>query len=144
MDKSEPEPIGYLTPRRIAQIVALALALTASVLLLFLPSGVSETVTLGADGSTITETTRTTLVEENGPGVILPLSVPVIAAALPLASLRGNPRALAVVSTAAIGLFIVISMFSVGIFYAPAFGAALLAVFLRGAPREVDRKVYTG
>lgn len=143
MDGSTPKPSGYFTPRRIVQIVALSFALTTSVLLLFLPSGVSETVTIGADGTAITETVRTTLVEENGPGVILPLSVPVIAAALPLASLRGNPRALAVVSTAAIGLFIVISMFSVGVFYAPTFGAALLAVFLRGAPRAVDKKVYT-
>lgn len=125
-------PRPYLNPRRVAQVVALVLAVTASLALVFLPVGieVTETATSGVAGTT--EVESVSLLTEDGWIALVPLSIPVLLAALPLVSGRRCPRWLAIVQAALLGAFLVVSLLSVGIFYAPAFLAALTGVFLRG------------
>lgn len=129
----EQGKLPYFTPRRIAQVIALALAVSATMLLLFLPLGIEVTeVATGPDEPSVTTGTRgVTLLEAQGPVVLIPLLFPVLAAALPFASRGPAPRSLAIISAVFLGGFTALGLFSIGVFYLPALTAALAGVFLR-------------
>lgn len=100
----------------------LALAVVAFVVLLFLPVYVSAS---GTAGAVVTE--RSTLLEANGGRILIPLLIPVLIT-LVISLVRGpvaGPLLLA--SAIVLTAFCVLTLFSIGIFYAPAALAAIAA-----------------
>ena len=125
------------TPRRgcryvVALALAVAIALALSLALLLLPSGGSETVSggasSGADGEVTewSETSSESLLEAEGPSVLVVLAIPVIPPAVALGARRRR------VSLGAGWLclaFCLLAILSLGIFYLPV--AILLLVAAR-------------
>ena len=96
---------------RIMVASAFALALLCSLILLVLP------VYSGTAG-------RATLLQVNGPGVLVPLAIPPFITVLPVIL---SQRSVRIGATIALGLFCLISGFSIGLFYVPAAVLLLLA-----------------
>jgi hypothetical protein len=113
-----------------AQAAALGLAVAASVALCLLPfvSASTSSSTTSADGEVRSTESTATLLEDQGAGVLLVLAVPVLLTLLPLLV---RPVAVAAVCTAALGLLVVVTGFSIGLLYLPALVAAVVAVGLR-------------
>jgi hypothetical protein len=90
-------------------------SLAVSSLLLVVPiySGQAESDT--ATG-VITVHTRATLLGVNGPQALIPLLIPVLIALMPLIF---SNRWVPIVATVALGLFVFIAGFSIGLFYLP-------------------------
>lgn len=122
---------GPAASARVLQAVAFVLVLGASVVLLFLPlySGSSES----SDGRQLTESA--TLLQENSPGVLIVLAVPMLLALVPPCSPRKAWRALSVACLIALAAFVVVSMLTIGRFYLPALVVSFIA--LLRVPRPV-------
>jgi hypothetical protein len=99
--------------------VAFGLALTAAAVLLVLP------IYSGFNG---TRPSRATLVEINGPWILLLLAIPVVITLQPLVFRRHSVQ---VVTTILIAGFTVLSSFSIGLFFVPATIVTLLATFAK-------------
>jgi hypothetical protein len=114
---------------------SLVLAAIAAVAVLFLPLGQAVTEqpqnTLGPAVPATSE--RTTLLAEEGPWVIGLAAFPVALAAIPVIGERIRPgsRALRIVTAAALWLFVVVGLASIGWFYAPSAIAMTLAAVAR-------------
>jgi hypothetical protein len=113
--------------------VAALLALGASAMLLVVPFVNSSAATQSSGGPLLVEERSMTLLESEGPGVLVVLAVPVLLTALPLVF---RPRWLGVVCTAVLGVLVVVTGFSIGLLYLPALVAALVAVSWPEAPRS--------
>jgi hypothetical protein len=119
-------------------LVALALALAAGLWLAFDPysySGVSGSAT--SSGVTTEQTENASLIEENGSWVIGLLAVPVALAGLGVLGTARRHRILAWSAAGVLVAFSLVTGFSIGLFYAPAAVALLVAAALndsRGAP----------
>jgi hypothetical protein len=98
-------------------VVSVLLALTASFLLLVLPT--YATTSAGVEG-------RATLLQVNGPGVLIPLAAPVLIALLPLVFPK---RAVHIGAAMVLGLFALVGGFSIGLFYIPSVVVMALAAF---------------
>lgn len=131
--------------RRWDTLLALAgfgAALFASASMIVLPAYTTVSVSESSDPSggvrPVVEETRQTLLEVNGPQVLVPLAVPVALAAVPLAFPRSRWRRV-IQATAAtlVSTFVVITGFSIGMAYLPSavllFVAAALGTGDRGA-----------
>jgi len=94
--------------------VSLGLAIAATLFLLVWP------VYTGSDGS---RTIRTTLIQMNGPWIIVPVMMPVVVALLPVLFRK---QAVRISAAVVIGAFSFIAM-SIGLFYMPAAIMMLLA-----------------
>ena len=105
---------------RIMVASAFAVALLCSLILLVLPAYSGQTG-------------RATLLQVNGPRVLLPLAIPPSITLLPLL-LRGH--SVRIGATIALGLFCLISGFSIGMFYVP---SALLLI-LANLPNPFARE----
>lgn len=106
---------------RYAALAAVLVAVAASASLVFLPTGMSESmsVTGSADGSTsvvTTESHRTTLLATEGRSVLVTLAIPVLVAACLLIPVRRAQQAAAIALTA----FCVLGAMSIGFAYLPA------------------------
>lgn len=124
--------------RRLDIVLALAgfgAALFASGSLIVLPSyttvRVSETSAPSDAPPPVEEVTRQTLLEVNGPGVLLPLAVPVGLAGAPLAFPRSRwRRVIQAAAATLVATFVVVTGFSIGLAYLPSaillFAAALM------------------
>ncbi len=128
--------------RRLDMVLALAgfgAALFASASLYVLPAyttvSVSESSGPSGGPGPVVEETRQTLLEVNGPQVLVPLAVPVGLAALPLAFPRSHWRRV-IQATAAtlVSTFVVITGFSIGMAYFPS--AVLLFAAAALGPRN--------
>lgn len=114
----------HLDSRNVRQVLAVALGIVASVVLLLVPIYTQENVTSGGPE----QATHPTLLELNGPSIFVPLLIPVALTALPLL-IRGRARTPAsVAATVTLVVFVVIGSGSVGWFYVPALAAAVAAV----------------
>ena len=107
--------------------IAVALALVATVLSAFGTTGTSETVGMSSDGTVTHSVAQTTMLQTEGPSILVVLAVPVFLAALPLLVPRRHRRVVATLSAAMLGVFVFLAMLSVGIFFVPAFIAAVVA-----------------
>ena len=103
--------------RRLAA-VSLGLAVAAAVYLLAWPVYAG----IGPNGAT-----RATLLQVNGPRVLIPVFFPVLAALLPVIAPRQTMR---VIATLLLGVFCFLSGFSIGLTYLPAALFMLLAACL--------------
>ncbi|GAA3666166.1 hypothetical protein GCM10023081_01210 [Arthrobacter ginkgonis] len=116
--------------------MAFALAIAASLAVLFLPLYTSETISAGSrdpDSRRVTE--QLTLLEVNGPAIFVPLLIPVLLTGLPLL-LRGKAwRGLSLAATVLLAVFAVLGLASIGWFYLPALFASAGALLVRPAKR---------
>jgi hypothetical protein len=112
-------------------VVALGIALALSLTWLLLPGGGSETIS-GSGGTGIPErsvTTSETLLEVEGPSVLLVLAVPVIPPAVALAARR---RTVSLVLGWITLAFCVLAVLSLGVFYLPVAVLLLVAAKRQG------------
>jgi Kef-type K+ transport system membrane component KefB len=111
----------HLESWNVRQVLAVSLALIASVVLLLVPMYTQVKLTSGGPE----QVSHSTLLETVGWSIVMPLLIPV---ALPLL-LRGRARTpVSVGTTVALVVFVVIGSASVGWFYIPALAAAVAAV----------------
>jgi len=99
-------------------LAALLLTTAVSALLLLLPLSTGQVTGQPAD--------HRSLLSTEGPGIILPLAVPVLVCLIPLLAPVRRRRAAAWVSAAILTVGVVISLLSIGVFFVPS--AILLAV----------------
>ncbi|WP_150461902.1 hypothetical protein [Nesterenkonia ebinurensis] len=127
--QTRPEPRISTSAARHARfflMLAAGLALAASLALLLIPAGSISTETDGQPG--VTESV--TLLAEHGPWVLILLAVPVVITLLPLLA-RGTARAiLPLLSLVLLGGFVVLALFSIGMFYLPALGALMTGTII--------------
>ena len=141
-----PSSVTPIPPaRRWDTLLALAgfgAALFASASMIVLPTYTTVSVSESSDSSggvrPVVEETRQTLLEVNGPQVLVPLAVPIALAMVPLAFPRSRWRRV-IQATAAtlVSTFVVLTGFSIGMAYFPSavllFAAAALGTGKRGA-----------
>ncbi|MFE7408045.1 hypothetical protein [Isoptericola sp. NPDC057559] len=124
-------------PARVAAVVTLVLALAGFVVAALLPVYSGSTAEMSGDPVTgaavrTTETTAT-LAQVNGPGILVVLALPVVVAALPLLARRARGfLALRVTTAVLLVLMTLLGALSVGILFAPAAVAAVVAAALPG------------
>jgi hypothetical protein len=105
---------------KLANVVALTMALTTSVVLYVLPVGTRETATVGSDGTETRTVESIRLPEMAGAGelaIVALLLVPPAITALPLVF---RNRGLALASAGLLTLLCFLAGFSIGLFYVPA------------------------
>jgi hypothetical protein len=98
--------------------------MAASLVLLIVPMYTQVKVTSGGPE----QVSHPTLLETNGPSVLVSLLIPVVLTALPLL-IGGRARTpVSVAATVALVIFVIIGSASIGWFYIPALTAAVAAV----------------
>ena len=133
--ETRPRPPGAR-----AGALSFVLALVVSVILLFVPIGTTTStvcsvrptpaLTGGAPGSPacISRVTHPSLLDDQGWGVAVPLSIPVLVAGLPLAVVRTRAwRPAAIAAACLLMAFAILGAASVGIFYLPSGVAMIVA-----------------
>lgn len=114
----------HLDSKNVRQVLALSLAIVASLVLLLVPMYTQVKLTSGGPE----QVSHPTMVETVGPSIFVPLLIPVALTALPLLT-RGRTRSpVSVATTVALVVFVVIGSASIGWFYVPAMAAAVAAV----------------
>ena len=106
--------------QRLLRWFPVAWAAGAYLVLLWVPTYTWVSDTMSTDGSEMRNAGRATLVAVNGPRIYLILAVPVLASAL--AALPWPPkvrRPAAIAGAVIAGVFVVLGMLSVGIFFLP-------------------------
>lgn len=118
----------------LANVSAFALALTASVLLLVAPVYKSVSSSAAVRGaSSRTETTKSsevTLLEQNGPAVLVALIAPALITLLPLLVRRSARRPWLLASAITLTVLCFLAGFSIGLLYLPAAVALWIATAL--------------
>lgn len=118
----------------LANVSAFALALTASVLLLVAPVYKSVSSSAAVRGaSSRTETTKSsevTLLEQNGPAVLVALIAPALITLLPLLVRRSARRPWLLASAITLTVLCILAGFSIGLLYLPAAVALWIATAL--------------
>lgn len=121
--------------------LAVALATGAAWIVVYAPLQTSSTVTFTSTGETTTSTTTQSLLGTQGGGIVVLAVLPVIVLLVPtVAYLLRARRAFATTGVAALVLlagFVLLTGFSIGLFYVPALVAFSVAVALALIPRLV-------
>jgi hypothetical protein len=103
------------------------------------PGGVAvsgETAEIGPEGTVteetvVQETERLSLLQSQGPGVLVPLAIPVVLAAVGALAVHGRRRVLMWTCVALLWAFSLLGAASIGLFYKPAALALLVVAALR-------------
>jgi len=114
--------------RRIVQLVALGLALSATVYLLAVPTYSGQSTTVTSDGTTTTVEVAQTLLAANGPGVLGVLLLPVLLTAVPALWWGRGRTAVGVTCAVLLLLLCVVGLLTVGVFFFPAAVVATVAL----------------
>jgi hypothetical protein len=122
-------------PESVRQIIAFSLTIAAALVLLLAPFHV--VVHLTNDGSE--QISASTLLETEGPSILVPLLVPAALTGLPLLLKAPARKYACIVTTAALATFILIASASIGWFYIPALAAALAALLVPSRSRRALR-----
>ncbi|WP_345215358.1 hypothetical protein [Georgenia halophila] len=123
-----PQPPTRRRPaKRLVQLGVLALVVAATVTILVMPL---YTVESGA-----AEVTSGRFLEVNGPWAVVGMMVPIAVALLPLFTRGRAWQSLSIASAALLTMFVLAAFASIGLFYAPAAVAAIVAACLPEAPR---------
>lgn len=116
-------------PSRPWQLAASACAIAASLSLLFLPLGNERSGYADTAGNVVVSpTAHTTLLENQGPGVLVLLAVPVVLTLVGWLSPVRARRFASVVSTSLLGLGVALAMLSIGVFFVPALVCSIVAI----------------
>jgi hypothetical protein len=113
-------------PRRLAQSVALALAVLAILAILLIPMYGSAT----SDSSGQFATTTVTVLAVNGPGILIVLAIPFVIALAPIVVQARATKPVSIAAAALLTAFSLISLLTIGGFFLPAAIAEIIAVFL--------------
>lgn len=130
-----------MTPAAWAALVALLLTVAAGLFLAFYPVYQGVSATGSSSGVTTISSERATLVTENGFWMIVVLCLPIVLAALGLLAVARRRRVLAWVLGGALLGFVVLSGFTIGLFYLPAAIALLLSAGLADSSGRLARQV---
>ncbi len=117
----------YWSLSRYLQLAAGALAAAAALFVLFAPLGGVSVVGTDAGGS---DTRQVTLLEEQGPSVLLPVLAPVILVLLPFACTGRVLLVVTIVVSALLLGFCALAGFTIGLFYLPALALSIVALIL--------------
>jgi hypothetical protein len=115
--------------------MALVLAVIVAILLAVAPTGHSESVSSRPGGSVVTETSNPSLLDSEGPSVLIPLAVPALLAGLALACRR---RAISLTTGGLCLAGCLLGAASIGLFFLP------VAVLLLLAARWEREELRTG
>ena len=118
-------------------LAALLWTVAIGVVWLLAPTGESTSVSVSSDGTMVTESSRTTLLQSEGASVILVLAVPVVIAGIAVAASRWRrSRRIRFVCGGVLLFACLLGAASVGLPYLPAAAALLIsgATSVRGAP----------
>ncbi|MBN9150875.1 MAG: hypothetical protein J0H56_05580 [Micrococcales bacterium] len=124
----------YFIAKRILQIVAFALVLIPAIVLLIVPVYNLASSDSTGDSSLVTAT----LLDVNGPGILILFSIPVIAAGVPLFVHGRTWTVLSIVAAAVLGLWVVAGLLTIGIYFIPAFVTGIIAACLSRQPRSAQ------
>ena len=127
-----PMQSRYVILKRVLQLVAVGLVLTAVLVVLFVPSYGFATET--SDG--VQTTGMVTAWEVNGPRILLLLAIPVALSLLPVFSRGAAWQLLSVLSAVLLVVFAVVTSLSIGWFFFPAAIIAAVAAFVPVRPRR--------
>ena len=98
---------------------------------MYAPLITTTNVTFSPDG-TATRTSTRTLLEEQGTGIVVAAFAPVLVLLLPTVAYLSRARRAFLVSSATavalLGMFVVLTGFSIGLLYVPALGALVAGV----------------
>jgi hypothetical protein len=141
----------YLVKSMILAVIAFVLALVASVALLVIPfySGTGSGVSLECDAAGVCrEVVRVpevidsqTLLEVNGPRILVILTIPVLITGAALAAgWTRRARMLRIIATGVLFAGALLSMFSIGVFYIPSLIALALSVIVTPGPKSDMRQ----
>lgn len=122
-------------PERVRQITSFALTIAAALVLVLAPFHVE--VHLTNDGPE--QISTSTLLETEGPSILVPLLIPAALTGLPLLLKAPARKYAAIATTVALATFIVISSASIGWFFIPALAAALAALLVPSRSRRAPR-----
>ena len=112
--------------KRLLQWIALVLGVAASALLAFLPvySGVTS------DSNGISIETSATLVQVNGPSVLILLAIPITISLVPLFTRGRAWQPLSIAAAILLGIVVFLGILSIGIFFMPAMIVEVIAACL--------------
>lgn len=124
-----------LSAARIWQLVALALAVAASLIVLFAPlySSSASNCTPGVACATAPVAPASALAV-NGPALLGPMLIPVLFTLVPLLVRSRAWRPASIVCAVLLGMTVLVALLTIGMFYLPALIASIIGVSLR-APR---------
>lgn len=115
--------------------IGAVLAAAAMLFIVFAPLQRTSSAMTGSDGVVVTSSTTQSLLQSQGGWVLVVAAFPVALTVLPLfAGWSRRPRlfrSLLVGSTVVLGLFVLVSGFSIGLFYVPALIALVAAAAQR-------------
>ncbi len=130
-----------ITPSVWAALVALLLTVAAGVFLVFYPAYQGVSGGASSSGVVTSSSQSATLIAVNGFGIVVALCVPIALAALGLLAAARRRRVLVWVPGAVLLGFVVLTGFTIGLFYLPAAIALLLSAGLTGSSRKLARQV---
>ena len=128
--------------KRLLQWLTLVLTVAASMLLAFLP--VYSGATSDSNG-TSTETSAT-LVQENGPSVLVVLAIPILISLLPLFARGRAWQPLSITAAILLGFAVFLGILTIGIFFVPAMVVEIAAASLptRATRRKAPSAAISG
>ncbi|MFA5565569.1 MAG: hypothetical protein WC184_07190 [Acidimicrobiia bacterium] len=137
---AEPNMSGKpeISPKEIKayrwNLIALAVVVISAVLVLLVPTGSSVEVSvvqdeLGARTETVTKDS-VSLLENEGPSVLILMAIPVLLVAVPLILPVARRQQARVFVTGLMGVFIVLGMMSIGVFFIPTLTVMMISVLV--------------
>ena len=136
-----PNRPGPTTPSGWAALVALLLAFAAGLFLALYPVYQGVSVTGSSSGVVTSSRESATLITENGLGAVVLLCIPIVLAALGLPAAARRRRVLVWVPGGVLLGFVVLSGFTIGLFYLPAAIALLLSAGMADSSRKLARQL---
>jgi len=118
-------------PSRVAQLIALALTAAAVIAVLFVPTYQIETSSSDHGASHFIMNALVV----NGPGMLVPLAIPLVFAAAPVVARGRAWRPVSIAAAVLLALFTAVALFSMGVFLVPAAIAEVVALFLPAGAR---------
>ena len=113
--------------KRVAQLISVALAAGAGAIVIFAP--LYQVASSDSDGNSSTGTA--TMLEIVGPWALVLVLIPIAAALAPLVVPVGMQKWVTIAATILFAGWVVVGVWTIGGFYAPAFVCLLSSVFIR-------------
>lgn len=127
---------GAMSRKRMTGLVAVVLAVAAAIVLSTVPVYSGEQSSTSSTGAPVVMHTSQTVLQVMGGGYLVILLLPAIVLAIPLL-LRGRAASVGALAAAVlVGMFVVLGILSIGLFYLPAAVCAVVAAALPSPPKH--------
>jgi hypothetical protein len=107
--------------------ISFVLAVAASLTFLLAPVGTKVEAVPAGEDQDVGKVSHTNMLQTEGWSVAIPLSVGMVIAAIPLVARRRWRRLVRTVSAVPLGAYVLLGIFSVGLFFVPAWTAMIVA-----------------